>query len=174
MKKKWRYFVVIGKEGKLIKLPELETVEEVKRRRKLWLRKERREILKGTAVRNALKEMEDRNCLRGVLDKKRLKHLRRRFLKSEPIKMGMSKERRGRIEYEVAKAGLYSRKEAMKRMVEKNKGDGMANRDKHLKEKEKELFIIVGREGKVSAKVLDMEDIGRKLKESLKKMSLER
>jgi len=163
MKKKWGYFVVVGKEGKLIKLPELETVEEVKRRRKLWLRRKRREIWKGTAMLNALKEMEDRNCSRGVLDKKRLKHLRRRFLKSEPVKRGKSKERRGRIEYKVAKAGLYSRKEAMKRMVEKNKVGEMANRDEYLKEKEKELFIIVGREGKVSAKVLDIEDIGRKL-----------
>ncbi|MEA2032930.1 MAG: hypothetical protein U9N41_05025 [Euryarchaeota archaeon] len=165
MKKKWRYFVVIGKEGELIKLPEHETEEERERGRKLKLRRERREILKGTAMLNALKEMEDRNCLRGILDKKRLKHLRRRFLKSEPIKMGMSKERRGRIEYKVAKAGIYSRKEAMKRIVEKkkNKEGEMANRDKHLKEKEKELFIIVGREGKVSAKVLDIEDIKRKL-----------
>jgi hypothetical protein len=163
MKKKWRYFVVIGKEGKLINLPELETEEEVKRRRKLWLRKERREILKGTAVRNALKEMEDRNCSRGVLDKKRLKHLRRRFLKSEPIKMGMSKERRVRIEYKVVEAGLYSQKEAMKRMGEKNKRDGMANRNNHLKEKKMKLFIIVGRDGKVSAKVLDIKDIKRKL-----------
>ena len=163
MKKKWRYFVVIGKEGKLIKLPELETEEEVKRRRKLWVRRKRREIWKGTAMLNALKEMEDKNCSRGVLDKKRLKHLRRSFLKSEPIKMGMSEERRGRIEYKVARAGLYSRKETMKRMVAKNKEGEMANRYKHLKEKKKELFIVVKEDGKVSAKVLDIEDIGRKL-----------
>ena len=91
--------------------------------------------------------MEDRNCSRGVLDKKRLKHLRRRFLKSEPVKMGMSKERRGRIEYEVAKAGLYSRKEAMKRMVEKNKVGEMANRNNHLKEKKEGVIYRSKRRG---------------------------
>ena len=151
MKKKWRYFVVIGKEGKLINLPELETEEEVKRRRKLWLRRKRREILKGTAVLDVLKELEDEYCSRGVLDKKRLKHLRRRFLRKS-VKMGMSIKRRLRIENKVLSAAL----------------------DEYLNIWEKNCLVTVVNNGKLTAKVLDREDLKRKREESLKKISLER
>ena len=119
----------------------------LKQRERLKLR----DIRNGKARLDVLKELEDEYCSRGVLDKKRLKHLRRRFLRKS-VKMGMSIKRRLRIENKVLSAAL----------------------DEYLNIWEKNCLVTVVNNGKLTAKVLDREDLKRKREESLKKISLER
>ena len=103
-----------------------------------------RDLWNGKARLDVLKELEDEYCSRGILDKKRLKHLRRRFLRKS-VKVGMSIKRRLRIENKVLSAAL----------------------DEYLNNGEKNCLVTVVKDGKLTAKVRDIEDIGRKLKERL-------